>query len=202
MTTLDVRTLALDDNAADLLFRDARTANSFSDEPVTDEQLQAIYDLAKFGPTLMNAQPLRLVAVRSGDGKDRLLPHLAEGNRAKTESAPVTLVLGYDVDFHEQLPRTFPHVPGAKDRFPDEAVRHGIGRDNAFLQIGYLIVAIRAAGLAAGPMGGFDREGVDGELFPDGRTKSVLVVNVGHPGDNPWFDRLPRLDYDEVVTHL
>ncbi|MDX6219188.1 MAG: 3-hydroxypropanoate dehydrogenase [Frankiales bacterium] len=202
MTTLDVRPLALDDNAADLLFRDARTANSFSDEPVTDEQLQSIYDLTKFGPTLMNAQPLRVVAVRSGDAKNRLLPHMAEGNRAKTGSAPVTLVLGYDVDFHEQLDKTFPHVPGAKDRFPDEGVRHGIGRDNAFLQIGYLILAIRAAGLAAGPMGGFDREGVDTEFFPDGRTKSVLVVNVGNPGDNPWLDRLPRLTYDDVVTEV
>jgi nitroreductase len=202
MTILDVRPLALDDNAADLLFRDARTANSFSDAPVTDEQLQAIYDLTKFGPTLMNAQPLRVVAVRSGDAKNRLLPHLAEGNRAKTASAPVTLVLGYDVDFHEQLDKTFPHVPGAKDRFPDEVVRHGIGRDNAFLQIGYLILAIRAAGLAAGPMGGFDREGVDTEFFPEGRTKSVLVVNIGNPGDNPWLDRLPRLTYDDVVTEV
>jgi 3-hydroxypropanoate dehydrogenase len=201
-TDIDIRPLALDDKAADLLFRDARTANSFSEERVTDEQLQAIYDLTKFGPTLMNAQPLRVVAVRSGLGKDRLLPHMAEGNRAKTGSAPVTLVLGYDVDFHEQLPKTFPHLPGAKDNFPDEGVRHGIGRDNAFLQIGYLILAIRAAGLAAGPMGGFDRDGVDGEFFPDGRTKSVLVVNVGHPGDNPWLDRLPRLTYDDVVSEV
>lgn len=202
MTTLDVRPLALDDTAADLLFRDARTANSFSPEPVTDEQLQAIYHLAKFGPTLMNAQPLRIVALRSPEAKARLVPLMTEGNRAKTESAPVTLVLGYDVDFHEQLPRTFPHAPGAKDRFADEAVRHSVGRDNAFLQTGYLILAIRAAGLAAGPMGGFDRDGLDAELFPDGRTRSVLVVNVGHPGENPWFDRLPRLDYDEVVTEL
>ena len=202
MTTLDVRPLALEDAAADLLFRDARTANSFSPEPVTDEQLQAIYELTKFGPTLMNAQPLRILAIRSPEAKARLLPHLMEMNRAKSESAPVTLVVGYDVDFHEQLPRTFPHAPGAKDRFEDEAVRHGVGRDNAFLQVGYLILAIRAAGLAAGPMGGFDRDGVDAEFFPDGRTKSVLVVNVGNPGESPWFDRLPRLDYDEVVTAL
>jgi 3-hydroxypropanoate dehydrogenase len=150
----------------------------------------------------MNAQPLRVVAVRTADAKARLLPHMAEGNRAKTESAPVTLVLGYDVDFHEQFPTTFPHLPDAKDRFPDENVRHGIGRDNAFLQIGYLILAVRAAGLAAGPMGGFDRDGVDAEFFADGRTKSVLVVNVGNPGENPWMDRLPRLSYDAVVTEL
>ena len=202
MTALDLRPLVLDDAAADLLFREARTANSFSSEPVTDEQLQAIYDLTKFGPTLMNAQPLRILAIRTPEAKARLLPHLMEGNRAKTESAPLTLVVGYDVDFHEQFPKTFPHLPEAKDRFPDEQVRHGIGRDNAFLQTGYLILAIRAAGLAAGPMGGFDRDGVDAEFFGDSRTKSVLVVNVGHPGEDAWFDRLPRLDYDEVVTTL
>jgi len=202
MTALALSPLVLDDAALDVLFREARTANSFTDEPVSDAQLQAIYELTKYGPTLMNAQPLRLVAIRTPEAKARLLPHLAEGNRAKTESAPLTLVLGYDVDFHEQLPKVFPHAPGAKDRFPDEQVRHGIGRDNAFLQAGYLILAIRAAGLAAGPMGGYDREGLDAELFPDGRTKSVLVVNVGHPGENAWFDRLPRLDYDEVVTEL
>ena len=202
MTTLDLRPLVLDDATLDLLFREARTANSFSPEPVTDAQLQAIYDLTKYGPTLMNAQPLRIVAVRTPEAKARLLPHMAEGNRAKTASAPVSLVLGYDVDFHEQLPTTFPHLPDAKDRFADESVRHGIGRDNAFLQIGYLTLAIRAAGLAAGPMGGFDRDGVDAELFPDGRTKSVLVVNVGHPGENAWLDRLPRLAYDTVVREL
>jgi 3-hydroxypropanoate dehydrogenase len=202
MTTLDLSPLVLDDATLDLLFREARTANSFSPEPVTDAQLQAIYELTKFGPTLMNAQPLRIVAVRTPEAKARLLPHMAEGNQAKTASAPVTLVLGYDVDFHEQFPVTFPHLPDAKDRFPDEGVRHGIGRDNAFLQIGYLTLAIRAAGLAAGPMGGFDRDGVDAEFFPGGRTRSVLVVNVGHPGDNPWFDRLPRLTYDDVVTEL
>jgi nitroreductase len=202
MTTLDVRPLVLDDTALDLLFREARTANSFSAEPVTDEQLQAIYDLTKMGPTLMNAQPLRLVALRTPEAKERLLPHLMEGNRAKTASAPLTLVVGYDVDFHEHLPRTFPHAPSAKDMFAEETARHAVGRDNAFLAAGYLILAIRAAGLAAGPMGGYDRDGLDAELFPDGRTKSVLVVNVGHPGPDAWFDRLPRLDYDEVVTEL
>lgn len=202
MTILDLRPLALDDAAGDLLFREARTANSFSDEPVTDAQLHAIYDLVKHGPTLMNAQPLRLVAIRTPEAKGRLLPLMAEGNRAKTESAPVTLIAGYDVDFHEQLPTVFPHAPGAKDRFTDETARHAIGRDNAHLQLGYLILAIRAAGLAAGPMGGFDREGVDAEFFPDGRTRSVLVVNVGRPGENAWFDRLPRLAYEQVVTEL
>ena len=200
MTTLIDRPLVLDDDAQDLLFREARTANSFSDEPVTADQLQAIYELVKYGPTLMNSQPLRVVFVTSPAGKERLLPHLAEGNQAKSATAPVTAILAYDVDFHEQLPVVFPHLPNAKDMFAAEEGRHAVGRNNAFLQAGYFVVGVRAAGLAAGPMGGFDASGVDSEFFPDGRTKSVLVVNLGHPGENPWFGRSPRLPYDQVVT--
>ncbi len=204
MTVLDTRapetTLVLDDAAQDLLFREARTANTFTPEPVTDEQLRAVYELVKFGPTLMNTQPLRVLAVRTPEGKERLLPLMSEGNRAKTASAPLTLVLAYDVDFHEQLPVVFPHLEGARDLFADETVRHAVGSNNAWLQAGFLLVGLRAAGLAAGPMGGFDKDAVDREFFPGGRTKSVLVVNVGHPGENAWFGRSPRLDYDAVVT--
>ena len=200
MTTVTHRPLVLDDDAQDLLFREARTAHSFSDEPVTAEQLEAIYELVKYGPTLMNSQPLRVVFVTSPEGKAWLLPHLAEGNRAKTATAPVTAILAYDVDFHEQLPVVFPHLPNAKDMFAAEEGRHAVGRNNAYLQAGYFVVGVRAAGLAAGPMGGFDTAGVDAEFFPDGRTKSVLVVNLGHPGENPWFGRSPRLPYDQVVT--
>lgn len=185
----------------DLLFREARTANNFSDEPVSDEQLQAIYDLIKWAPTSMNTQPLRALVVRTPEGKGRLLPHMSEGNRAKTESAPVTVVLAADTDFHENLPKTFPHKADAKDLFAgDESSREGFARLNSLLQVGYFIIGVRAAGLAAGPMTGFDAAGVDGEFFADSKWKSLVVVNVGKPGDNPWFDRLPRLDYDEVVA--
>ncbi len=112
--------LALDPVAQDLLFRDARTANTFTDEPVTEEQLQAIYDLAKWAPTAMNSQPLRLVAVRSKEARERLVGYMAEGNRAKTATAPLTVILAADVDFHEHLPRVFLHAPGLKDNFTDE----------------------------------------------------------------------------------
>ncbi|TNC26456.1 malonic semialdehyde reductase [Amycolatopsis alkalitolerans] len=184
----------------DLLFREARTANSFSDEPVTDEQLQAIYDLVKWAPTSMNTQPLRALVVRSPEGKERLVKHMAEGNRAKTASAPVAVVLAADTDFHENLPKTFPHKPDARDMFSgSEAGREGFARLNSLLQVGYFIIGVRAAGLAAGPMTGFDNAGLDAEFFGGTKWKSLVVVNVGKPGENPWFDRLPRLDYDEVV---
>lgn len=201
-TTSLADALQVPQEVQDLLFREARTANSFSSEPVSDEQLQAIYDLVKWAPTSMNTQPLRALVIRSEEGKQRLLPHLAEGNRAKTASAPVTVVLAADPDFHENLPRTFPHKPDAKDLFADEAQRHDVARLNSLLQVGYFIIGVRAAGLAAGPMTGFDNAGVDREFFSQNNWKSLVVVNIGKPGENPWYDRLPRLDYHEVVETI
>lgn len=199
---LEQPTLTLGEEAQSLLFRDARTANSFTDEPVTGQQVQAIHDLVKYGPTAANTQPLRVLLVRSDEARARLLPHLYEMNRGKSASAPLVAVLAYDVDFHEQLPRLFPHAPNFKDNFADESTRHAAGRDNAWLQAGYFLLGVRAAGLAAGPMAGFDAAGVDTEFFPDGRTRSVLVVNIGQPAPDAWFDRLPRLDYDDVVRSI
>lgn len=192
-------TLALSPEAQDLLFRQARTANSFTDEPVTEEQIAAIYDLVKYAPTAMNTQPLRIVLVRQGEARERLLKHMADGNRDKTANAPLVAVLAADTDFHEHLPRTFPHFPGAKDAFADDAAREQAARFNATLQAGYFFLGVRAAGLAAGPMGGFDAEALDADLFAGTTLRSLVVVNIGRPGDNAWFDRLPRLEQSEVV---
>ncbi|MCG3753373.1 MULTISPECIES: malonic semialdehyde reductase [unclassified Amycolatopsis] len=186
----------------DLLFREARTANSFSSEPVTDEQVRAIYDLVKWAPTSMNTQPLRALVIRSDEAKQRLLPHMAEGNRAKTEAAPLTVILAADVDFHENIPQTFPHNPGVKDMFAEESGRVEFSKLNSLLQVGYFIIGVRAAGLAAGPMTGFDAAGVDKEFFSGNNWRSLVAVNIGKPGENPWFDRLPRLDFDQVVDTL
>lgn len=194
--------LELSGDAQDLLFRDARTANTFSSEPVTDEQLRAIHDLVQWAPTSMNNQPLRALVVRSDEGRQRLLKHMADGNRAKTETAPVTVVLAADADFHEHLPTVFPHAPGAKDMFADPEGRERVAKLNASLQVGYFILGVRAAGLAAGPMTGFDGAGVDSEFFADSPWKSLVVVNVGKPGENAWQERLPRLGYDEVVAEV
>jgi 3-hydroxypropanoate dehydrogenase len=191
--------LALSPDAQALLFRDARTANTFTDEPVTDEQVAAIYDLVKYGPTAMNTQPLRIVLVRQGESRDRLLKVMSDGNRDKTADAPLVAILAADTDFHEHLPRTFPHFPGAKDAFADAAAREQAAKFNATLQIGYFLIGVRAAGLAAGPMGGFDADALDAEFFEGTSLRSLLVVNLGHPGENAWFDRLPRLDHAEVV---
>lgn len=191
--------LALAPDAQALLFTDARTANTFTDEPVSDEQVAAIYDLVKYAPTAMNAQPLRILLVRD-ESRERLLKHMADGNRDKTESAPLVAVLAMDTDFHDHMARTFPHFPGARDMFAtDDAAREHAARFNASLQIGYFLLGVRAAGLAAGPMGGFDAAGLDEEFFAGTSWRSLLVVNIGRPAADAWHDRLPRLDYDEAV---
>ncbi|MGW1765771.1 malonic semialdehyde reductase [Streptomyces sp. NPDC002073] len=192
--------LVLDSAAQDLLFREARTANTFSDEPVTDEQVQAIYDLVKFGPTAFNQTPMRITLVRSPEARERLVKHLAEGNQAKTAAAPLVAILSTDNEFHEELPRLLPHFPQAKDVFFGErAVREHSALVNGALQAAYFIVGVRAAGLAAGPMTGLDFAGVQKEFLDDDHTP-LMVVNIGKPGDDAWFDRSPRLAYDEVIT--
>ncbi|MGY3203815.1 malonic semialdehyde reductase [Streptomyces sp. NWU339] len=192
--------LVLDPAAQDLLFREARTANTFTDEPVTDEQIQAIYDLVKYGPTSMNQSPLRVTLVRSPEARERLVQHMAEGNATKTAAAPLVAILSADNEFHEELPQLFPHFPGAKDMFAgDRSMREGQASLNAALQAAYFIVGVRAAGLAAGPMTGCDFEGIRKEFLDDDHTP-LMVVNIGRPGENAWFPRSPRLEYDEVVT--
>ncbi|MFF3767806.1 malonic semialdehyde reductase [Streptomyces sp. NPDC001922] len=194
-------TLALDHTAQDLLFREARTANAFTDEPVTDEQVQAIYDLVKYAPTAFNQSPLRVVLVRSPEARERLVQHMSEGNRPKTAAAPLVAVLATDHEFHEELPRLFPPFPQAKDVFFSERpAREQAGSFNAALQAGYFIIGVRAAGLAAGPMTGYDAAAVNKEFFPDGDHSVLAVVNIGRPAEDAFRPRLPRLAYDEVVT--
>ncbi|MDI3389808.1 malonic semialdehyde reductase [Streptomyces sp. B-S-A8] len=194
--------LALDAAAQDLLFREARTANTFTDEPVTEEQVQAIYDLVKYGPTAFNNSPLRVTLVRSPEARERLVKHMAEGNQPKTATAPLVAILSVDNEFHDELPKLFPHFPAAKDAFFSERpVREQAAAVNGALQAGYFIVGVRAAGLAAGPMTGFDFAGVQKEFLDDDHTP-LMVVNIGKPGEDAWFPRSPRLDYEEVVTSV
>jgi 3-hydroxypropanoate dehydrogenase len=192
---------AVSDATLDLLFREARSINSFSDEPVSAEQVRDVFDLVKLGPTMMNIQPMRLLLVEQGEGRDRLVPHMAEGgNRTKARTAPLLAVIAADVDFHTTMAAHFPHNPTAGDMFAGDAARRAdIARYNTALQTGYFIVGLRAAGLHAGPVGGFDAAGIDGEFFEGTSWRTQLVVNIGHPGENPWFDRLPRISADDAV---
>ena len=193
---------ALDDTSLDLLFREARTRNAWSDTPVSEAEIRAIYDLFKYGPTAVNSTPARIVWVKSEAAKQRLAPHLSAGNRAKTMKAPVVAIIGQDLDFHEQLPKLFPNAPGAKDWFPTEDSRRETAFRNSTLQGAYLIIAARALGLDAGPMSGFDNAGVDAEFFAGTNVKSNFIVAIGHGTEETLFPRIPRLDFEEANTIL
>lgn len=199
MTTLTLE--KLDDEARALVFTGARTTMTFSETPVSDDELRDIWNLTKWTPTMANTQPLRVLFVRDAEGKKRLLPHIAEGNAAKTESAPVTAILAVDNRWHDHIPNVFPIRPEMKDYFDsDDAARDEAGRFSAGLQAGAFILATRAAGLAAGPIKGYDADGIDKEFFPDGNWSTILVINVGHPGENAWFDRLPRVPEEQAIA--
>ena len=194
---------ALDALGRELLFTAARTANTFADVPVTDEQLHEITELAKWPPTMANTNPLRILFVRTEAGKRRLGPLMSEGNRDKTVSAPAVAVLAVDTDFHDKIPELLPFRPEMRDNFVDQPERREqLARFNGALQAGYFILAARAAGLAAGPMLGFDGPGIDTEFFTGRSWKTILVVNLGVPGVDPWFDRLPRLAHEDYVEYV
>jgi 3-hydroxypropanoate dehydrogenase len=197
MTT--TTTHPLDPQTAHHLFEGAHTANAFSDQPVTEDELRAIYDMVKWGPTAMNSQPLRIAWVATPEAHARLVPLMSPGNQAKTGEAPVVALVAVDLDFHEHFGSTFPHNPNAKDAFADADVRHGIAQMNGAIQLGYLIVAIRAAGLAAGPMTGLDRAAVAEEFFPGGRHMVLAAVNIGHPSEDAYRPRNPRLPFEQVT---
>jgi len=191
----------LDEKAQDLLFREARTANAFTDEPVSDEQVAALYDLVKWAPTSFNQQPLRVALIRSEQAKSRLVPLMWDSNQRKTAAAPLTAVLAADLEFHELLPELFPVFPQAKDVvFAEQDARVESAVLNATLQVAYFILGVRALGLAAGPMTGFYADKVTEEFFDPAQHRALVVVNLGKPAEGAWFDRLPRLEYDRVFT--
>jgi 3-hydroxypropanoate dehydrogenase len=195
----------LDHQALDTLFRTARTANGFLDQPVTDAQLRAIYDLMKMAPTSANCQPARLVFLRSAAAKERLRPALSPGNLDKTMAAPVTAIVAFDAMFHEHLPRLFPHNPTTKSWFDGDekkAARETAAFRNGSLQGGYFILAARAVGLDCGPMSGFDHAKVDAEFFPDGRFRTNFLCNLGTGDPAKVFARSPRFDFEEVCQVL
>jgi 3-hydroxypropanoate dehydrogenase len=195
--------LALDAKAQDLLFRDAHTAESFSSDPVSDEQIKEIWDLIRWAPTGGNASPGRLLIVRSPEARERLVTHLSESNRPKTLAAPLTVVLAADTRYHELWPTISPARSAAAARLEDDPqARERLAMLSATLVTAYFLIGVRAAGLAAGPMGGFNRAGVDGEFFPEGRWRSILIVNVGTPSDEAHSERQGRLEFEDVARVL
>ena len=190
----------LGDAALDQLFRSARTYNGYLDTPVSNEQLEAVWELMKFGPTSANCQPARIVFVRTKEGKEKLKPALSAGNTEKTMTAPVTAILAYDTEFFEHLPRMFPHDQTAVHWFKGKPSAEPTAFRNGSLQGAYLIVAARALGLDCGAMSGFDNAKVDQAFFPDGKLKSNFLCNIGYGDPAKLFARSPRFTFEESCT--
>jgi 3-hydroxypropanoate dehydrogenase len=193
----------IDAAALDQVFLAARTHNKWLDKDVPDSLLKELVDVVKMGPTSANCQPARIVFVKSAAAKERLKPFLSEGNRAKTMTAPVCAIIGYDLEFYENLPRVFPHNQAAKGWFSGSpAHAETTAFRNGTLQGAYFILAARALGLDTGPMSGYDQAGVDKEFFPDGKVKSNFLCSVGYGDASALMDRLPRLAFDEMAEIL
>ena len=193
----------IDKSALDQLLLTAPTHNKWLDKDVPDSLLRELVDVMKMGPTSANCQPARIVFVKSAAAKERLKPFLSEGNRDKTMSAPACAIIGYDLEFYENLSRTFPHNQSAKSWFTSNAAfAEATAFRNGSLQGAYFILAARALGLDTGPMSGYDQAGVDKEFFPGGRIKSNFLCSVGYGDPSALMGRLPRLAFDEMAEIL
>jgi 3-hydroxypropanoate dehydrogenase len=208
------RIMAADNPCIDDLFRNARTHNGWLPRPVSDETLHALYETLKWGPTSANASPARFVFIRSPAAKEKLKVCLASGNVEKTMTAPVTVIVAYDVLFYDKLPKLFPHTPEMRDLFASNpALIEVTARRNSSLQGAYMMLAARALGLDCGPMSGFDNakldeeffgagkcEGCEQEFFPAGHVKSNFLCNLGYGDPAKLMPRSPRLEFGEACT--
>jgi 3-hydroxypropanoate dehydrogenase len=191
--------MRLDRGSLDQLFAEARTHNRWLDRPVDEALLRELYDLARLAPTSANSQPMRVVFVRSREAKERLKPALAPQNVEKTMTAPVTAIIAHDLEFYERLPKLMPHadVKSWFAKLPAAQIERAASQGSS-MQGAYLILAARALGLDAGPIGGFDRAKVDEAFFPGGTVQSNFLVNLGYGDPAGLYPRNPRLEFDEA----
>ena len=184
--------------ALDQIFRTARTRNGWIEETLGEDVIREIYDLAKMGPTSANMSPARFVWVASPEGKEKLAALASATNADKIRKAPVTVIIGSDLDFPIHLPKLFPHAPGAKDWFPEGPAKEEAALRNSSLQGAYLMIAARSLGFDCGPMSGFDQPGVDAAFFSGTRVKSNFICSIGRGTDENLFERSPRLTFEEA----
>lgn len=196
------RVARLDDNALDLLFREARSHNGWQDKPVAEELLRTLFDLVKMGPTSANCSPLRLVFLTSTAAKARLQPALSKGNLDKTLTAPVVAILGYDAHFYDHMKYLFPHVDAKPWFTSSEALAIETAFRNSTLQGAYLLLAGRALGLDAGPMSGFDNTKVDAEFFAGTAVKTNFLCALGYGEATKVMKRHPRFKFEDVCQVL
>jgi 3-hydroxypropanoate dehydrogenase len=188
----------LDNAGLDTLFRQARSYNRWSPEPVPESMLRELYELLKLGPTSANCSPARFVFVSSAEAKNKLVECVSEGNRPKVQQAPVTVIVGMDERFHEKVPQLFPHKPEVAGMFQDPLAGRIHLMRNATLQGAYMILAARALGLDTGPMSGFSHEKVDAAFFAGTSIKSNFLCALGVGTTEALFPRSPRLAFEEA----
>ncbi len=182
----------------DQLFFDARTHNEWQDRPVSDELLRELFDVLRWAPTSANCSPARIVFVKSPEAKAKLLPALIEGNVEKTRTAPVTAIIGHDLEFHEHLPKLFPHTDARSWFVGNEPLIEATAFRNGTLQGAYLIMAARALGLDCGPMSGFDPDQVNEAFFAGTSTRVNFLCNLGYGRPEALFPRSPRFEFEDV----
>lgn len=193
---------ALDARALEALFLEARTRNGWTPQPVSDETVRELFDLCRWGPTAANSNPARFVFICSAAAKERLRSHLSPGNLGKTMSAPCCVIVAYDTQFYELMPKLFPSremraVFVGNDALIDETIKR-----NGTLQGAYFMLAARALGLDCGPLSGFNAQTLDADFFPDGRWKSNFLCNIGYGSEENLFPRNPRLDFEDACLDL
>jgi 3-hydroxypropanoate dehydrogenase len=193
-------TARLADSALDQLFRTARSRNGWTDQTVPEALVRELYELARLGPTSANSCPARFVWVRSVEGKQRLSALASDTNKAKILEAPLTVIIGYDLNFADALPELFPAKGEAmrKNFIGNSALAEITAFRNGTLQGGYLILAARSLGLDCGPMSGFDNAGVDAAFFAGTAIRSNFICSIGYGNDNNLFPRNPRLSFEEA----
>jgi 3-hydroxypropanoate dehydrogenase len=185
--------------AKDVLFRAARTHNGWLDMPVSHRLLEEAVDLAKMGPTAANTSPFRILFVETPEAKERLKTALAPGNVEKTMTAPVTAIMAYDLGFYDLLPKLFPHADARAWFAGNDAFINHTATQSGTLQAAYFLLALRAVGLDAGPLNGFDTAKVDKEFFEETTLRSNFIINIGYGDEAKLFPRSPRLDFDEIA---
>ena len=195
-------TARLDDAALNQLFLEARSHNGWKSDPVPEATLRELYEIARLGPTAANTNPARFLFVTSDEAKEKLASVSSGNNQAKIKAAPVTVIIGYDLDFPERMDVLFPHMPGIKAVFSDPAISEQVAFRNGTLQGAYLMMAARSLGLDCGPMSGFDNGKVDALFFAGTKIKSNFICSIGYGDGANMFGRLPRLAFDDACKIL
>lgn len=193
----------LDRTAMDRLFSGSQTAISFSEDPVDPAVVQAAYEDLRWAPTAFNSQPLRLTVLTPGETREAVVEHMMEGNQAKSLAAPLTIIAAFTPEWHEHMELLQPQREGAREKFASmTGMREAVGQQSASLQIGYLLLALRAHGLEVGPMTGLDATGIDSVVHTENGWKTLVAINVGYAADPAAKDavnpRAGRLDFDQI----